>query len=211
MRKSRPRPSSMDGHYPSPDEALPRRPVTPGAMKHPGSAPPTARSDYRPLPRSKTVYINDIEHLDAGADHSGNSPTRRERPGILRPALTVGGDAERGRLPSSALRSASGGASSRSISWGAEQSREPMRTSSAASSPLRDSRPSAKVKAMSSSTLSKEAGGIFTKRNSGSEGKSSAERRTSSFTSEDQEAKGRTRSDRSVKDVAGAIARFWVG
>ena len=171
-----------------------------------GSAPTTIRDERRPLPRSQTVYWDDSEYADAELDQQGRP---RNRESTLRPSLT-GGDPPRGRMPPSALRSSSGPTSSRSISWEAEIPRSSLRTTSAASSPLRGSRHPAKVLGTSSSSLNKEVFGSNSKLSSDSDKRDSVDGKGKSPV-EEKEGKGKLKSERSVRDVAGAIARFWVG
>ena len=176
-------------------------------MKQPGSAPATIPGERGPLPRSQTVYWDDSEYADAGHGHQSGP---RNRESTLRPSLT-GGDPPRGRMPPSALRASSGPPSSRSISWEAEKIRTSTRTSSAASSPLRGSRPPTRMMGTSSSSLNQEVFGSSSKLSSGSERRSSVDVGKGKSPGEGKEGKGKLRSEMSVRDVAGAIAKFWVG
>ena len=205
---SRPRPSSMGET--SPKDGLIPRSVTPEAMRQPDSAPPTVRGERRPMSRSQTVYLNESDNGDRRSHDAGDFLKRSERESFFRPSLTIERDAQRSQMPPSAMRSGSGG-SSRSISWEAATSRDPVRTTNSASSPLRGGRPMAQVRGTSGPSLNKEAAGSSNRLSSGSERRSSDEGRRSSPAAEEKERKGKMKSDRSVKDLAGAITRFWLG
>ena len=69
----------------------------------------------------------------------------------------------------------------------------------------------AQVRGTSGPSLNKEAAGSSNRLSSGSERRSSDEGRRSSPAAEEKERKGKMKSDRSVKDLAGAITRFWLG
>lgn len=204
---TRPRPVSMDDNAsPNPDDPLLRRPATPEALRQPGSAPPTARSERRSLPRSQTAYW---EH-EATAETGLNEYFTSARTHQGKPRESVdSGDTKRGRMPPSALRTASGGTSSRNISWEAEKTRDSLRASSTVSTPLKDSRSRPQLRDMSSSSLNKEILGSSTKESSVSDGKSSREGKGKG--SAEKEGKGKAKSEKTVKDIAGAFAKFWVG
>lgn len=205
----RPRPVSMDTETgrTQADSAF-RRPVTPEPTQQPGSAPPTVRSERRNITRSKTVYWDDAAYAKEGAN-AHDQPDESSRHPTLRASAT-GGDAPRGRPNPYALRTASGGTSSRSISWEAERPREALRTSSAASSPLRVSRSRGQLRGISSSSLSQEAVGrdATSGRLSGTQDGGDGKGETPA---DGRESKGKAKGEKSVRDVAGAIARFWVG
>jgi len=156
-------------------------------------ANPHARQTTTGIPtlsRSQTVFWDDSEFAAENAPQAGTTD-----------------DPVRGRLPPPAFKAYS---SSRSISWDDSSNEQvasmpPLRQgSSNASSPAR---PSQRNSASASSLrLAEPRSQDQSLENTGSSNEARAQGKKSG-----KEPKAKLKSEKSVKDIAGALARFWVG
>ncbi|ORY32855.1 hypothetical protein BCR39DRAFT_557413 [Naematelia encephala] len=208
----RPRPASFGDSF---AQELPRR-ETPELTQANGSVASTVKRQRQILPRSQTVFWDD-------AEYAGAVPSRDSSPRSVdkRPNLT--GDAPRGRSsiapPSDIRPHFPVSASSRSISWdegiqprlpgsGATRDRSSARAESSRTRPsnLNGSSGSIHREGLSAS------GDSSTKLSSeGQSNKSSGEIKDLVSTGEKARDKGKVKSDKSMKNLPQALARFWIG
>ncbi|WVR06909.1 hypothetical protein IAU60_003945 [Kwoniella sp. DSM 27419] len=231
----RPRPASMGESMTIPPGRTDSPPDDPLQA---ASAPSTVRPERKHIVRSQTVFWDDQAYAgntppDQERHHRNTGASRAP----LRPNLTGGSvvSDKRGRstgaLPPSALRSGmTTSATGRSISWesggvdgtnGIHHSGRPSRSQIEAHNGT-GLRPSGS----SSASLVKEngTGSIGTDSSTKLSSSSSGNVKSKTRLAQDQEAstakpgkdvsvngKHRLKSEKSVKDIAGALARFWVG
>jgi hypothetical protein len=221
--QSYPMPPMMPYVHPQPDS---RRQSSSSLLRPESYAPPNpavrrASDNARPRPsslantqgrrtvngvpgmtRSQTVFWDDSDFAAENGNQGGNISARTsEQAGIT--SNRNSDDSVRGRLPPPSFKPYP---SSRSISWedsSNEQAPPPIRDqpSNSSSSPRRQ------AQTHSASASSLRLSNTPPQENS----KELAEDARGKDKKKGKEAKGKLKSEKSVKDLAGALARFWVG
>lgn len=169
------------------------RPITPDHDRTPGSAPSTVRQP--PNPRAQTVFWDDSQYSPDSSEDRRKSRLSSFDGHERRPGGT--------KMQSSM--------SSRSVSWVADSGAEHTDRSSKVT---RSGESSPRHQPVASTSNLSKAGSSSTKLSLESGSGSSAEpvkQSSAQQPSSKQEAKPKLKSEKSVKNLAGSLARFWVG